>query len=255
MKKSRVRLPFLAGALLAAVAVGCGPATPGECVDKAAAAAANGDWQRVFKLTDRAVKLAPGNPDLLVFNAIAAMRVGEPERAYAAASKAVNLAPGSFIAQYTLGRVCMDLPEHKGEAMRALLHALKMRRDDRDTLVLLCNLGIEIASPNALSFLGMLKRDPEFSESAEIYNQLALAYLRRNDLGNAQRSLVNAWRLGRNDVIVNYNAGYFFDRYTNTKPVALKLYRKYMELSENAAGESAFRPQVAARIAALEAAR
>ena len=255
MKKSCMLLAALAGAVLASALTGCGPATSGECVDQAVAAAADGDWHRVLKLTDRAVKLAPGNADVLVFNAIAALRCGEAERAYASASRAVDLSPGSFIAQYTLGKVCMESPEHKGEAMRALLHALKMRREDRDTLVALCNLGIEVASPNALSFLSMLKRDPEFTESAELYNQTAMAYLRRNDIANAQSSLVNAWRLGRNDVTINYNAACFFDRYTKTRPVALKLYRNYMKLSENVAGESAFRTEVAARIAALEETR
>ena len=252
MKKSRVLLPVLAGAVLSVLVSGCGPATSGECVDKAAAAAADGDWHRALKLTDRAVKLAPGNSDVLVFNAIAALRCGEAERAYASASEAVNLAPGSFIAQYTLGKVCMESPEHKGEAMRALLNALKLRRDDRDTLVALCNLGIEIASPNSLSFLNMLKRDPEFAESAELCNQTALAYLRRNDIGNARQALINAWRLGRNDVTINYNAGCFFDRYAKTPPVALKLYRNYMKLSENQPAEAAYRTEVAARIAALE---
>ena len=252
MKKSCALWAVSAGMLLAVLVAGCGPATSGECVDKAAAAAAKGDWRRALALTDRAVKLAPGNVDVLVFNAISALRCGETERAYMAASEAVNLAPGSFIAQYTLGKACMATPEHRGEAMRALLNALKLRRDDRDTLVLLCNLGIEVASPNLLSFVNMLKRDPEFAESAELYNQMALAYLRRNDLENARQALINAWRLGRDNIAINYNAGCFFDRYTNTKPVALKLYRNYMKLSENSVDEAAYRTEVAARIAALE---
>ena len=252
MKKTGVLIALLAGTVLALVVSGCGPATSGECVDQAVAAAANGDWHRARKLTDRAVRLAPGNVDVLVFNAISALRCGEAERAYASASEAVNLAPGSFIAQYTLGRVCMESPEHKGEAMRALLNALKLRRDDRDTLVLLCNLGIEVASPNALSFLNMLKRDPEFAESAELYNQTALAYLRRNDVGNARRALVEAWRLGRSDAAINYNAGCFFDRYAKSRPLALKFYRTYMKISENLAAEAAYRTEVAARLAALE---
>ena len=255
MKKSCAVLVVLAGMILAALVAGCGPATSGECVDKAAAAAANGDWRGAFELTGRAVKLGPGNVDVLVFNAVAALRCGEAERAYKAASEAVNLAPGSFIAQYTLGKVCMETPEHKGEAMRALLNALKVRRDDRDTLVLLCNLGIEVASPNALSFLNMLKRDPEFAESAELYNQMALAYLRRNEIENARRALINAWRLGRDNVAINYNSGCFFDRYAKTAPVALKLYRNYMKLTQNAADEAAYRTEVAARIAALEGKR
>ena len=116
----------------------------------------------------------------------------------------------------------------------------------------LCNLGIEVASPNALSFLNMLKRDPEFAESAELYNQTALAYLRRNDVENARRALVEAWRLGRSDAAINYNAGCFFDRYAKSRPLALKFYRTYMKISENLAAEAAYRTEVAARLAALE---
>ena len=149
----------------------------------------------------------------------------------------------------------MSSPKHKGEGMRPLFRALKLRRGDRDTLVLLCNLGTELASPNALSFLNMLKSNAEFAESPELYNQMALAYLRRHDIANAQRALVNAWRLGRDNVVINYNAGYFFDRYNKNIPVALKLYRRYMKLSQNIAAESAHRAEVSARIAVLEGKR
>ena len=255
MMKTGIWPVALAGAVLAATVIGCGPATPGECIDKAAAAAAKGDWPRVLKLTGRAAELAPGNTDILVFNAIAALRCGDPERAYASASKAVELSPGIFIAQYTLGRVCMESTEHKGEAMRVLLNALKIRRDDRDTLVLLCNLGAETASPHTLSFINMLKRDPEFTDAAELYNQMALACLRRNDLVGARQSLLAAWQRARRDAAISYNAGCFFDRYAKAKPFALKFYRIYMKLSENAAGESAYRTEVAGRISALEESR
>ena len=240
-----------AGALVLAAVAGCGPATPGECLDQAAVSASKNEWKQAMKLTARAVSLAPDSSDALVFNAIASLRCGELEKARVSASRAVALTPESFIAQYTLGRVCMDDPEHRGEAMRALLNALKLRRDDRDTLVLLCNLGIEVASPNTLSFLNMLKRDQEFAESAALYNQLALAYLRNSDTTNAQRAFVNAWRNGRDNLTINYNAGCFFDRYTKAQNVALRLYDQYLKLSEGNPAEAAPRAEVAARVAEL----
>ena len=223
----------------------------------AAASAARGDWKKTLKLTDRAVKLAPDSTDALVFNAIAALRCGESERAYASASKAVNLSPESFVAQYTLGRACMDFPERQGEALQALLNALRLRGNDRDTLVLLCNIGVETASPQkVLRFLNMLKYEAEFSRSPELYNQMALVYLRRPvDVAKARQAMSNAWNLGRNNLIISYNAGCFFDRYANSKKSALTPYHNYMKLSENVPEEAAYRKEVAARIAVLEGKR
>ena len=233
----------------------CGPEpTADEWMRKSLASAKEAKWSRALDQAEHAVDKAPGSTLANVLHAIALEHNNRPEEALSAAVRA-GADSSSFIAQYTLGRVCMESPEHKGEAMRALLHALKMRRDDRDTLVSLCNLGIEVASPNALSFLSMLKRDPEFAESPELRNQTAMAYLRRNDIANARRMLIDAWRLGRNDATINYNAGCLFDRYLNAKTVALKLYRNYMQLSENLAEETPFRAEVAARIAALEETR
>ena len=260
MKKLHVLFPVLTGVVLATVVVGCGadpsiPDTPEACLRQASESAGKGDWKRTLKLTDRMAELEPDNTDVLVFNAIAALRCGESERAYAAASKAVKLSPGSFIAQYTLGRVCMSSPAHKGEAMGPLFRALKLRHGDRDTLVSLCNLVAEVASPNDLFYLNNLKSSAEFAESPELYNQLALAYLHHRDIAGARRSLIRAWHLGRENIVINYNAGCFFDRHTMEIPVALKFYRKYMELSKNVATEAARRSEVDARIAALEGKR
>ena len=242
----------LGAALCLAVGVaGCGPSTPEECLDRASLAASAGEWKAAFKLSSRAVKLAPGNVEALVFKAVAASRCGRPEAAVEAATRAVDLDPGSFAAQYTLGRVCMDDPARGGEAMRALLNALKLRRNDRDTLILLCNLGDRVASPNLLTFLKLLQRDPEYAKHPALYNQLGIAYLRRNEPLNARNAFANAWKYGRNDPEIAYNTACFFDRYTKSAQTAAALYRRYLELASGDDEAAATRAEALVRLEAL----
>lgn len=255
--KSFMRASAVLGAtffLLVAVS-GCGPSTPEECIDRAALAASAGEWKSAFKLSSRAVKLAPDNVDALVLKAVAAHRCGKPEAAVEAASRAAEIDPGNFAAQYTLGLVCMDDPSRSGKAMHALLRALKLRTTDRDTLVLLCNLGERVASPNLLTFLKMLQRDPEYSAHPALYNQLGVAYLRRRELDNARKAFTTAWKYGRNDPEITYNTACFFDRYSNSATTAAALYRRYLELAAGDGDAAATRAQAAARMEALSGAK
>lgn len=244
-----------AALVLLAVVTGCGPSTPEECLDRAMLSASAGEWKGAFKLASRAVKLAPGNIEALVMQSITARRCGKPETAYEAASRAVNLDPSSFAAQYTLGRVCMDDPTRSEEAKRALVNAFKLRRDDRDTLVLLCNLCERDALSSHLTFLTLLRRDPEYAGHPALYNQLGIAYMRIKDHAKARAAFVNAWKFGRNDPNITYNTACFFDRYTNSAQAAAKLYRDYLELSAGDSDAAAPRAAAAARLEALDGAR
>lgn len=139
--------------------------------------------------------------------------------------------------------------------MRSLIYALKLRRDDRNTLVLLCNLSSEVGSPNALTFLTMLQRNPEFASSPVLYNQLALAWLRRGDPARARSAFVNAWRLDKDNPLILYNTARFFDRHTKSASSAITLYRRYLQLASDAPGSADMRTLAAKRLEVLGGAR
>ena len=184
-----------------------------------------------MKLADKGTKLAPDNIDAWLLKAAAAHRCRQPEAAFEAASRAVGIDPRNFTAQYTLGRVCLDDPKRTSEAFRALRLALRLRRGDRDTLVALCNLATESDSPNAVIFLKMLEQDPEYAESPVLHNQLGIMYLRRKDYANAKAAFVRAWKLDKNDPEITYNTARFFDQYTPSSRVAVRLYGDYLRLT------------------------
>ena len=237
-------------AVLTAVS-GCGPSTAEECLDRSMLSASAGEWKSALRLASRAVKLAPDNVEALILEAIAAEKCGKREVALKSASQAVELAPGSFAAQYTLGRLCADDPARRGEAMKALLAALKLRNGDRDTLILLCNLCDRDGSSALEGFLNMLKRDPEYAGNPVLYNQLGVACLRRKDLANARAAFAAAWKCGRNDPAVVYNVACFFDRYTTSAKATAQLYRRYLELSAGDREAAQTRALVAERLKVL----
>jgi len=251
MRAIKVAAGWLIPVMLVVMSAGCGPSTAGECLELGAKAAAAADWQRALKCADKAVKLAPENVDAWLLKAVAAQHCGKTDPAFEAASRAVAIAPRSFAAQYTLGRVCMADPKRAPEALRALRLALRLRRGDRDTLVALCNLAAEVDSPNALAFLKMLERDPEFSESPILHNQLGIIYLRRKDYVNARSSFHRAWKLDKNDPEITYNTARFFDRHTASSRVAARLYRDYLRLTAGDKNAEATRRIAEERLEAL----
>ena len=255
MNVGKVAAGWLIPVVLGVMFSGCGPSTVGECLEQGAKAAAEADWTRALKLASKGVKIAPNNIDALLLKAVAAQRCHQQEAAFEAASRAASLDPRNFVAQYTLGRVCMDDPKRTPEALRALRLALRLRRGDRDTLVSLCNLAAETNSSNALAFLKMLEQDPEFANSPVLHNQLGIIYLRRNDYENAKSAFVRAWKLDKNDPEITYNTARFFDRHTASPRVAARLYNDYLRLTAGDRNAEAERKVAAERLEALGGAR
>ena len=233
----RVLPLLLAALLLAAVFAGCGKNRADGSIRKAVAAADAGDWETALKFADQGVRQSPDNVDALLLKATSAQRCQRPEVAYEAAAKAVELAPNYFLAQYTLGSVCMEIPRRKNEAKRAFKAALALRGDDRDTLIALCDLMAETNDPELLTYLNKLKkRDPKFAEnSAAFHNQKGVALLRSNPnmaLMNFDRALKldGKWT----DPAIVYNAACAYDRYRpSARQLTVRLYRRYLQLTQN----------------------
>ena len=217
MKMTKLLIPAAIALLTLFVAAGCGDNTVEGCLNKANEYATGGDWKRALKYTRKATELAPENVSSLVFRAIAAEKAGERDLAVSSATKAVGCNPDSFSAQYTLGRLYSTDPTRYAEAMNALLKALRLKQNDTNTLVLLCNVAVAMRSNQTLTFLMALKRLPEFANNPEIV----------------------------------FNTATFMERYTNSQMNAKNFYRHYLRLISDRPEYAARRDEVEARLQRL----
>lgn len=261
MKKAmRVLPPILAAAAVMTVFVGCGDKKAvGDCVKQGTAAADKGDWATALKFAEKGVENSPQSVDALLLKTVSAQRCGKFEDAYTAATQAVALAPNNFSAQYILGSVCIDTGR-QAEALNAFKAALALREDDRDTLIAICNLMADTADKELLDYLNKLqKRDPEFAEkSASFHNQKGVALLRRKNFNMALLNFNKALKLSKQgDPTIVYNAASAYDsdykrsRRISKRTNALRLYRRYLQLTGNDKSAAPTRAAVEKRIKAL----
>lgn len=256
MKMPKMALLSSAAALLLAVGSGCGPGDAAEYMNRGATAAEAGNWPRALELASRATERAPQNADAWLLKAIAAQRSNQPVIAYDAAAQAAKLAPRSFTAQYMLGCACVEAPPRTNEAMKAFLNALKLRPNDRDTLVALCNLAAQTGDPRLGSFLYRLEKcHPDFvKSSAAFYNQQGFCALRNRRFDLALKAFGTASELAPADRRIVYNTAFVFDRFGRGRrnDEAIGLYRRYLELAENDRSADRTRRTVEARLRELE---
>ncbi len=248
-------LPVLAAAVLL---TGCRKTTVDEFLKNGVAAADNRDWKTALIFAEKGVARDPENVDALLLKALSARRCQQPEVAYDAASRAAKLAPNNFFAQYTLGCVCLEAAGHKSEAKAAFLEALKLRSDDRDTLIALCNLAAENGDPKLLEYLKQLERCAlkDITDSAAFHNQKGVALLLVRDHDNALREFNKAQRKFWDDPNIIYNAACAYDRFRLAsgrvkKQAVRELYERYLELTAKDRSAARIRAQVQARVREL----
>ncbi len=251
MKMTKLLIPAAIALLTLFVAAGCGDNTVEGCLNKANEYATGGDWKRALKYTRKATELAPENVSSLVFRAIAAEKAGERDLAGSSATKAVGCNPDSFSAQYTLGRLYSTDPTRYAEAMNALLKALRLKQNDTNTLVLLCNVAVAMRSNQTLTFLMALKRLPEFANNPALNNQLGVYYVSRGDYEAAKRAFLAACSRDSNNPEIVFNTATFMERYTNSKMNAKNFYRHYLRLISDRPEYAARRDEVEARLQRL----
>ena len=238
MDKFRRTLGVFCAALILAVAAGCGKTTVGECVKQGSAAADAGDWETALKFAEKGVGCAPENVDAQLLKAIAAQRCRRRDDAYLAASQAVKLAPDNFNAQYTLGCICVENGGRQLEAKRAFQAALKLRENDLDTLVALCNLTAETGDPDLLKYLKQLETaaPKSITDSAVFRNQRGVALLHSHSRDGALREFNAAQREDWNDPNIVYNAACAYDNYRlatgrGNRQAVRELYERYLKLT------------------------
>ena len=239
MKGSKRILLIPTAALLMAVFAGCGRTGGVEYVKKGVAAADKGDWESALKFASKGVERSPRSIDALLLKALAAVRCGRPNQAREAAEAAVNVDTNNFSAWFMLGWVCLDDPNSRAEARRAFEAALKLRPNDCDTLIALCNLAAEKDPRELLVYLSLLEsRCPAFvRDSPAFHNQRGVAYLRTGRGASAafeEFKLAIRMKSGWNDPQVVYNVACIGDRQRSVPAWRLKgWYEHYLELTRN----------------------
>ena len=262
MNKFKRLLPLSCGAaLFLAAFAGCGKSTVGECVKQGTAAADAGDWETAFKFASKGVRCAPENVDALLLKAIAAHRCRRDAEAYDAAAKAAKFAPDNFYAQYTLGCVCAENDSRRGEAKRAFRTALKLRENDFDTLVAICNLTAEGEDPDLLKYLELLaKCSPKsLTDSATFSNQRGVALLCAGERDRALREFNFAQRKDINwdDPHIVYNAACAYDNYRlaygrGNRRTIRSMYERYLQLTAGDKSAEPTRKLVQARVREID---
>ena len=136
----------------------------------------------------------------------------------------------------------------RSEAFTILENAHKLRPDDRNTLVLLCNLGTEINSPRTETYLDKLRADPEFKASGRIYFLYGLLRAKQGSRSQAALFFRHSVKRDGRDTVLLLNAARALDRYRLSPRDALEMYRRYLGRADR---DPAAVGEVNARIAEL----
>lgn len=212
---------------------GCGPSTAEKCLKAGAERGANGNWRAALKMANRAAVLEPESVSALILRAVAYDALGERDLALDAARQAATRNPENFAAQYTLGRLYAEESTRYPDALRALTRAATLSKfKDRDTLVLLSNTLVAQRSPSAATWLEMLRRaDASIVSDPAFQNLLGIAQARANRKDAAQQAFTKAYQLDRQNPMIVYNIGAFFDRHASNQRNAAQFYRAFLRLA------------------------
>ena len=192
----------------------------------------------------------------LMLRAIASWHLNKRDVALASARQAAEVGQYSYQAQYLYGWMLAQRNDNESakNAIQVLRKALKLRPNDRNTLLLLLQCCQRINSDDTLIYLRKLP--PIEQVKPEIQSILALYFLDRRDNINAQTSFLNAYRSckrrGNYDPAVVLNVALFYDHHKNNRTEALNFYKFYLSITRNNPNLSTTRSQVEARIKQLQ---
>ncbi len=245
-------------ALLTSVllAGGCGDRQPPipEMLRSAVTAGRTGNWNAAEQSALAVLKHDPHNMYALLLRALAAEHLGQLNVALESARQAAEQGPDDFAVQYTWGRLLAQQPESAKAALQPLERALKIRRGDRNTLILLGQCASRINADNAIDYY--LALPPAVRQLPEIQTRMAIYYLdRRNrqprNLELALQSLGNAYKAAPDNPGIVLNLAMFLDHYARNTRQAAGFYRRYLLLTEHNPELNPTRAQVQARLRAL----
>lgn len=253
-KNSLFLAVFVAAGLLL-TAAGCSEAvSDAQYLKNAVACGRIGNWQESENNALAVLKRTPDNADALLLRAIAAEHLGKLDVAEESARQAAENAPDFFPAQYTYGRLLAAKNSSVKSAIQVLERALKLRPQDRNTLILLGNCSSRINADNAIDYYNAL---PEaVRKQPEIQTRIAIYYLDRRNQQNrnlelALKALGNAYRSAPDNPGIVLNLAMFLDHYVKNNRKATGFYNRYLILTERNPELNPTRAQVQARISAL----
>lgn len=212
---------------------GCSKSTPQELITRSANMARKGDWISAYQLAKRACELDSNNVEAHLMRAITAERNSEIDTAIDAAQKAVSLNPENFQAYYTLGRICAQNPRYYSQAKKALLNAKQLRNDDKNIMILLCNIVMGEKLKSSFRYLAQLPKYKDFTVTPAYYNQVALSYLQIGQIATAHKYFTVAANMGKNEPEIVFNAARFYKYYYKDQRRSAALYARYLKLTEN----------------------
>ncbi|MCQ2379015.1 MAG: tetratricopeptide repeat protein [Victivallaceae bacterium] len=219
------------GALLL-IGAGCGN-NPDKAYEAARNAAAKGDCREAFRLAEKAEKTDPKNRKGLLLLAVVAEKCGEHDRALDAARRAVQLDERDFTAQYTLGRICAARTDRRAEGLKILQRAHELNPGDVRTMVLIADTALAMNHPRTPRFLLELQKCKGYEKSAELYNDLGIAYMRLGQYAEARSAFTSAQEFGAGNPRITLNIARFFDYHTTHAYFAETLYRKFLRQAGN----------------------
>ncbi len=227
MKKITLFALVLAGA---AGLTGCsGEKNIDQKMSEAVAQAKQNKWQNAAKMASEMSAAVPNAASPVLLQAIAYEKSGEYDKALDLARQCAAANPENFTCVYTFGRLSAADKKRRSEAFVILEKALQLNPGDRDTLVLLCNLGTMLNHPRVLQYLGELHRHKEFASSATLYYQYGFVFAMRRDKDRALLFLRHAVKnSGSNPDLILY-AARCIDRFNLSKEQALAMYRLYLK--------------------------
>ncbi|MDD5727059.1 MAG: tetratricopeptide repeat protein [Victivallales bacterium] len=213
---------------------GCGrsqPLSTQELMNAALAEASRGEWQQALNRLDIVCNREPHNAAALVFRALAYEGCGKSDLALNSARAAVAAAPTDFQAQYTLGRICAGDKEKMQDAITPLLRALQLKPGDSSTLLLLGRCSSTLKLDSTIGYYRQLAAKPEFRQSADLWNEMAIYYAERKESRQAAECFVKAYKLDPSNPLITLNLATFVDQYFGDSERALKFYRRYLKLA------------------------
>lgn len=193
------------------------------------AQAKQGKWSNAGKSAAEISAVSPDAAAPLLLQAIVYEKNGEYDKALDLARQCAANNPENFTCVYTFGRLSAADKMRRSEAFTILEKALQLNPGDRDTLVLLCNLGIMLNHPRLLQYLGQLRNNREFVSSATLYYQYGLALAMRGKKSEALLFLNHAVKSGGNNPDFILNAARCIDRFNLSRGKAVEMYRLYLK--------------------------
>jgi Flp pilus assembly protein TadD len=206
------------------VFAGCGRLAPEKALSQAAAAALDGNWHLALDESASCLRGDEKNVEAMVLKGISLHELHRSDEALEILEKAADLAPQQHAVHFLLGWVLSENKKY-GDALQPLRHALELKPDHADTLILLSRCTLEQNLPEGIEYLETLKRSPGFRQKSALYNSQAYIWLNQGHYETARKLLLEAWRLDQRNPIILQNLAVLHDQYLQDPAKAMRFYR------------------------------